>query len=265
MQNLDRSISVLQSQPYSKFYNLEPNDKRCLLTADIDWAPDFCIKYMLDIFRELEIPLTCFATHDSEILRSAQRQGQIEIGLHPDNTRPEPEHGLTRKIENLKKLYPGAIGLRCHRNFFGQNIAEMAVKSSISYDISTFLWNQPFISGYKDQFGINRFSYFWEDGIQLDTETELEVSKINFNTVGLKIFNIHPLLFYLNTVSDDQRRDAVRGITDLTKVEESYLSKYRKSDYGITNFTLDLIKKLKSENFQFFLCRDLLAQEKELL
>lgn len=263
MQNLNSSISILEAQPYFEFYNFDPSNKRCLLTADIDWAPDFCVKYMLTALKKLNIPVTCFATHDSDELRAAQEHGVIEIGLHPDNTRPEPGHGLTKKIENLKNLYPEAVGLRCHRNFFGQNIAEMAVRSGILYDVSTFLWNQPFISGYKDQFGINRFSYFWEDGIQLDTRTELSLSKVNFNTIGLKIFNIHPLLFYLNAISDDERRKAVKGITDLTKVKEGYLSKFRNTGYGIKSFTLDLLLRLQEEGFQFHLCSDLLVQEKE--
>ena len=38
-------------------------------TSDIDWAPEWAIKYMLDFFEKKNIPLTLFITHDSPIIK----------------------------------------------------------------------------------------------------------------------------------------------------------------------------------------------------
>src|SRR5262249_17565709 len=106
---------LFENDPFVSLYNLD-GFSTFAMTADIDWAPEYAIDDMLDLFSDAGITVSCFATHASPVLKSAGRS--VEIGLHPDYTRPHPEHGLIRKLDELKELFPEATGVRSHRNFF---------------------------------------------------------------------------------------------------------------------------------------------------
>ena len=112
-----------------------------------------------------------------------QKRDWLEVGLHPDNTRPDKEAGLNNKIAVLKEFYPDAVGLRCHRNFFGQNIADLAVRADLKYDISHVLWQKPWCQAFVDQWGLVRASYGWEDGLHCDYNLPFDLGAVDFSSL----------------------------------------------------------------------------------
>ncbi len=227
------------------FYNLESLTDVCL-TTDIDWAPDYANELVFDIVANHDYEITAFATHDSPLLR--RPPSHVEIGLHPDNTRPDPAHGVRDKIAALKDLYPEAVGLRCHRNFFGQNIADLAAQAGIRYDVSNILWNQPFCLSHIDYNGMVRFSYMWEDGIHCDQKVPFDISEINICSPGLKILNIHPILIYLNAPDDNYRRQVTKRYSALANAPKKEIDADVFGGYGIASFWKDLLAYLKNRN-----------------
>lgn len=67
------------------YYDLDGLKDVCL-TADIDWAPDYASELALDIAASYGCQITAFATHRSSLLRAPP--SHVEVGQHPDNTRP---------------------------------------------------------------------------------------------------------------------------------------------------------------------------------
>lgn len=232
-----------EGDPFVAFYNLD-GLSTVVLTTDIDWAPDYATAELLELVAAEGFCITAFATHDSPLLRAAG--DFVEVGLHPDNTRPDPNLRFARKILDLKDLYPESVGLRCHRNFFGQNISDLAKSAGITYDISTFLWQQPFAQCHLDYNGLVKMSYVWEDGIHADLGLPLEINLLKLDQPGLKILNVHPILVYLNAPDDNFRRNALRGIDDLTGVPASRLQPLVYRGYGFRDFYRDLLRHFRS-------------------
>jgi hypothetical protein len=172
----------------------------------------------------------------------------VEIGLHPDNTRPDPRYGLARKLSTLKEIYPESIGMRAHRNFFGQNIAHYAREAGLVYDVSVLNWCRPFGQVFQDQYGLYRMSYNWEDGVHADMGLDWDLKHLPIEQPGLKIFNCHPIFIYLNAPDDDYRRAIVRDYPNLQDAPEAALKSAIYPGYGAREFLLDLLRTLKSRN-----------------
>lgn len=255
MQPCNELIELYSNDPRAKFYNLDVV-KTMFLTTDIDWAPDFATEDLFQTVTQRGFKITAFATHKSELL--AQKNSLIEIGLHPDNTRPDKEFVFANKLNDLKNIYPESVGLRCHRNFFGNNISDLAVKAGLKYDVSTLQWLQPFCSAFIDYNKLIRASYFWEDGIHCDTRTAFEISKVRLDTPGMKIFNVHPILIYLNAPNDDYRREVTKVYKDLTQAKYSDLKEKIYKGYGIKTFYVDLLEHFKNLGLETLHMKDII-------
>jgi hypothetical protein len=208
------------------------------------------------------LKLTIFTTHESPVLK--KQPDFVEVGLHPDYTR---QNGtiFEESLIKLKAAYPQAIGTRSHRNFFGQNIADLNHRHGMEYDASLFLWNQPFCQGFQDHNGMSRFSYFWEDGIHLDMGLPLSWKSIRLNTPGLKIINIHPMLIYLNSKTDDHRRSVTSQYRDLTQAPKGEVDCYRNKSPGIKDLWESLLLKISQEGIRTHTLNQLQSCTKGLL
>jgi predicted heme/steroid binding protein len=242
------------NDPLAPFYNLN-EFKDVVLTCDVDWAPDYAIAEVLDLIAGYDFKANFFATHKSDLL--LQKSEAVEVGIHPDFTRQNSKLTHEQRINDLLHLYPESKGTRSHRNFFGQNISDMAKAAGLKYDASVFLWNESFCNTHIDYNGMVRFSYMWEDGIHLDTNTPKDISKINLHTPGMKILNVHPILIYLNAETDDQRREVTKKYSDLTKASYKEVKKHVNAGYGIKDFYKEILKYLKSMNVRSHLLSDL--------
>jgi hypothetical protein len=236
--------NLFSNDNWAQFYNIDA-PTTFSLTTDIDWAPDYAIEDVFGLVEASGFSLTAFATHPSTILKAPPKW--LEIGLHPDFTRPDPQHGISRKILELKELYPNSIGVRAHRNVFGQNIAHLAREAKMTYDASVLLWVRPWCQIFRDQFGLVRMCYNWEDGVHADMGLDWSLSHVPISGPGLKIFNIHPIFIYLNCPNDDYRRDAVRHYRDLQNAPERDLKPLIYKGYGARSFLIDLLAKLKDD------------------
>ena len=56
-------------------------DSFCV-TIDVDWAPDYILKYCIELLQAKNIQATIFATHRSEIFKDLD-EDMFEVGLHP--------------------------------------------------------------------------------------------------------------------------------------------------------------------------------------
>ncbi len=246
--------NYFKNDPLSQFYNLNKLDS-VILTCDVDWAPEYAIESVINLIAKYGFKINIFATHKSEVL--LKKHEHVNIGLHPDFTRPSQKDWFDKKILNLKEIYPNSKGMRSHRNFFGQNIGDLAHQAGLKYDVSFFLWNEPYCQAHLDYNGMVRFSYFWEDGIHLDLGKSFDVSSINLESPGLKILNIHPILFYLNSDTEDHRRAVTSQYSDLTIAPKLEIDNEINRGYGIQNFYKEILNYLKTKNVKTYFLEEL--------
>ncbi len=247
------AADLFAHDPLRAFYNLD-GISDVFLTCDVDWAPEYAIEAVL---REVEShgqKLTIFATHDSAVLKNAA--SWLEVGIHPDFTRKHPAPWFDERVATLKALYPDAVGTRSHRNFFGQNIGDIARANGLQYDVSTFLWNEVFCQAHMDYNGMLRFAYMWEDGIHLDMGMPLDFSAIRLNAPGLKILNVHPILIYLNSQTEAHRRSVTSRYKDLVSAPLHEVQAEVNSAIGIATLWKALLDWLAEHNVRTHCLRD---------
>jgi hypothetical protein len=245
-------LASLASSPFAPYYNLDGLTD-VFLTADVDWAPDYAIDHLLRAVEARKMKLTIFATGKSASLQKPP--DWLEVGLHPDFTR-KTGPWIDERMAALKALYPEAVGMRSHRNYFGQNIADLAHANGLLYDASNILFNQPYTQAHVDYNSMIRFSYMWEDGLHLDMKYGLDLSRVTLESPGLKIINAHPVLFYLNSVSDDHRRKVTRRYSDLTTALKADIDPERNTGRGIGTVWLEMLDDFAKRGIRTHCLRD---------
>ena len=224
-------------------------EKVACFTMDVDWAPDFVIKACVDWFLTQRIPVTLFCTHVSEYcMLELAGEKKVEIGIHPDFSRNDDAF---KCIANLLDIYPNAEVSRSHKNIDGRVVTDALVENGIKYHSNKILFGATHLTPTKTYNGMLELPYFWEDGYHLELGLDLSLSTIDFESNGFKIFNIHPVLFYLNLIDDEIRKEATYFINDLTKVEKKYLDKFVRKERGIADFTKDIALYLRDKGFVF--------------
>lgn len=212
--------------------------RKFLVTVDTDWAPEWCIQWLLDELLNFEYHPIIFFTNSSEI--PIRYRGKIEVGIHPDFSRKNFEESVSN-FKQLKKMFPDAIISRSHRNVFGQHIARLLIENNIKFDVSTLLFNIK-TSNWTDSRGLRRISYSFEDGVYLDELVKNPNIKINFQEERPTIVNLHPVLLYLNSINDTNRRSFTSRYSDLTKVPRDIFDEFsNKSELGIRDFVWHLL------------------------
>ena len=246
--------SLFAHDPLAKFYNLGGLTD-VFLTADVDWAPEYAIEEVLRTVESFGMKLTMFATGPSVLLTSPPKW--LEVGIHPDFTR-KAGPWLDERLAALKALYPGAIGTRSHRNFFGQNIADLAHACGLKYDASSVLFNQILAQAHVDYNGMTRFSYVWEDGLHLDMGLGLDLSRTTIEWPGLKILNVHPMLIYLNSPSDNHRRAVTRRYQNLVDAPKTEIDAERNTGRGIGDVWREMLADFSTRTIRTHCLRDVL-------
>lgn len=244
---------LLAKDPLAPFYNLDGLTDVCL-TCDVDWAPEYAIEAVLGAVEAHGHTLTIFATHDSAVLKNPP--AWLEVGLHPDFTRRHPAPWFDERMAALKALYPNAVGMRSHRNFFGNNIADLAKANGLIYDASTIAWNEPLCLGHRDYQGLLRMAYCWEDGIHLDCGLPRDFSATTLMTPGLKILNVHPILIYLNSQTEDHRRSVTGRYRDLAHAPKAEIDADRFTGEGIASLWHALLGWLAEQGIRTHCLRD---------
>jgi hypothetical protein len=172
-------------------------------TTDVEWAPEWAIADLFGFFRECRIPLSPFLTHASPIVRElyAPPEMRRRLGLHP-NFLPGSSHGKTRDevIDAVFALWPDAVGFRSHC-FYEDSPTVLALRQrGMLYDSNLCLFLQPACVPLLHHAGLVRFPVFWEDDVHFGHQLPFQFAPFerHFEKPGLKVINLHPLLFALN-------------------------------------------------------------------
>ena len=93
-----------------------------LFTIDADWAPDFMIEKIANIFLDNNLPATFFVTHKSNYLKDLLTDKNFEIGIH--------FYKFAYKDEKVQKKHDKELTDFYHeiRNFYNTNITIIKIQ-----------------------------------------------------------------------------------------------------------------------------------------
>jgi len=205
--------------------------KRIFLTVDVDWAPDYMIEYLLDIFREFNTSATVFTTHPSTLLKNLQHDDNFEIShhLYIDEASSQGKDVVTA-INYLKKYYPHAAGNRFHLLAHSYRHLECLGDFGYQYDVSVLRFNGSYLLPvFHHDLQMVLLTYCWEDGICENSRLPLNVS---FHNPGVKIINFHPLNVYLNGEDSSNRIALLKDNPSLLDCPRPRAHRYRSQGNG---------------------------------
>lgn len=203
--------------------------KRLYLTFDVDWAPDYMLRNVLQILEPYDAGVTFFATHETPLLREVAAVGRHEVGFHP-NLMPSSSQGagVEQVLGALSSWYPQATGCRFHVLGFSYRDLMRLPSAGIRYDVSRLMYNTPYLlPAYHHDLDLTLFPYMWEDGIAENAGWPVSIESMRLDTPGLKILNFHPMNVFINGPTAEARMNFISNAGPLLDCPEDKARAHR--------------------------------------
>ena len=225
-----------------------------VITIDLDWAPDFAIRYAANILIKKRVKATWFITHDSPAVRELFNYPDLfEIGIHP-NFMPGSTQGKTYKeiLNNLLKIAPNAKSVRMHGLFQSSDILRMlTVDFNLKNDVSIFLWQTPYIIPtylkFSNEKMLVRVPYLWAEQEEMIRKDAFILENRFLNWIGLKVFSFHPIYVYLNA-SSTKSYEEIKRKYPYPLCNKKDISSYVHGSKGVYKFFIQLIDQTLEVN-----------------
>lgn len=184
-------------------------------SVDTDWAPVELIEELLGLFESRGIRVTVFVT-DSVLGIDRHRH---ELAMHPNITDISDIQPELRRLARLLGEVHGERGHGLIQSY--RHLAEFA-RHGIRYTSNYVLFNQAGIQPVMLTPEILELPIFWMDYIHLEMYAgdpdSFHCDYLDLSSPGLKIFDIHPHHYFLNTTSlshYERARDKYKDVAAL--------------------------------------------------
>lgn len=200
--------------------------RRFVLTGDVDWASEHCIRSYVDHAASHGIVPTLFVTHRSAVVDEAAAAGKIDLGIHP-NFLPGSSHGATTDevMDHVLDIVPRPVACRSHCFVDGSHVAQVVARRGIAVDSNICCHLQENLPVLNHWNGVKRLPVFFEDDVHWEQGGSWDFARYHdaFASPGLKILNFHPFMWTLNA-PDEAFYTAHRAhIPTLTQAEAEAL------------------------------------------
>jgi hypothetical protein len=221
------------------------------ITLDVDWAPDFVLEEVIDLFSEYKLPSTIFATHDSSILKKLPSD-TFEIALHPNYiAMHDDKAGFDYQNETLKlqNIYPEAKGIRSHGIVQSAKLHAFWKEIGLEYESNQYI---PFdISFFRDYTGLTRCHVYWGDNIPLITNSMKNNINLKITDKFPRVLVFHPIHIYLNTYSLNHYNEA-KILMDKVNLDKHV----NRQERGIKDMIISLFTHASNHNYKFGLLKN---------
>lgn len=219
-------------------------------TVDVEWAHPEVLATLVAAFDERQLPATFFCTHPNIAVPGHER------GLHPNFRRQgQPVQALRRRLgdeaflalddsqlvqlvlEEAKSFAPEARGLRTHSLFFASEYVSLYAGHGLVYDCSYLMHRVPGLQAGLREPGLALLPTFFMDHAELlRRQPSFRLEDLNLEAPGLKIFDFHPNMVFLNVQCDDHYQECRLHYHDV-----DWLRRNRRSGAGVGTFFLDVL------------------------
>lgn len=228
------------------------------ITIDIDWASEEVVNDVVELLDERNLRATFFCTHAGIMLEKHER------ALHPnfrrsgdslkliqqemgDGFQRASEEILYKKIVSLTQSFcPEAIGVRGHSLFYDSQLLSIYHDCGLQYE-SNYL--MPLVTGlapFYKEYDMVEIPIFFNDHFELKTNaTRFCFDNFNLNAPGLKVFQFHPNMIYINAATNSHYLESKAFYHDAEKLKKS-----RYKGRGAREFFIELLDKLALQQDQ---------------
>jgi hypothetical protein len=237
---------------------VQSDENTIVLSFDVEWAGPAIVN---DILAELDkrgLAGTFFCTHNGidvpgheralhpNFRRDGDTIRQLQKKFGPEFDKLSDDDVIRQVLETTWNFCPEAVGLRTHSLYFELKLLAMMKQLGLDYDSSCMLPLQGHISPFSTMWGITEIPIYYMDHMDLvNGLTGFRVDDLKLDQKGLKVFNFHPTLIYLNAESDESYQKAKLDYTD-----PDALLKKRFTGRGTRSLFLDLLDTMASGSFK---------------
>jgi hypothetical protein len=191
-------------------------DNAIAFTVDVEWAHSEVLADVVRLFDDHGVKATFFCTHPGPI------PGH-ERGLHPnyrrngdtvrkffatrsDERKEYTDDELSRFVlSKTKEFAPEAVGVRSHSLYYDSSLLPIYAELGLQYDSSYFLPLEPALRPVQKEFGVLELPIFYMDHHDLVARaSDFRIDSLGLDTPGLKVFDFHPNLVFINARDNEQ-------------------------------------------------------------
>ena len=249
----------------SIFFQKKVEHNLICLTIDVEWASPDVLADLVSILDDHKLPATFLCTHANINLPD-----RYERGLHPNFRRGgetlqklEAEVGaalnewsdieIYRYVVQTTHTYcPEAIGVRAHSLFYDSALIPIYREAGLQYDSSYF---QPMVLGlspYLKEYELLEIPIYYMDHIDLlEQITEFKVENLHLDQSGIKVFDFHPNMVFINASNEEQYLDSKPYYHNYEQ-----LLKRRYSGRGVRTLFLELLDFIATKQLPTATLRD---------
>lgn len=187
------------------------------ITVDVEWARAEVLADLVGLLEERGLRATFFCTHpgvkvpghERALHPNFRRNGDIvrQWRDRADAAGVEPADGeVYRHVVDITKTFcPEAVGVRSHSLFYDSELLPLYREVGLEYDSSYFLPLQPRLAPIRKECGILELPIYFMDHFDIiEGVSGFRVEGLGLDRPGLKVFDFHPNLVYLNAATNEE-------------------------------------------------------------
>lgn len=233
--------------------------KKIFLTFDMDWASDEVLRDFYDLICELDVCGTIHVTHSTNLLDIFQRDGKLELGIHPNYNMlldgGEEGRSYEEVISDIHEIVPNAVTVRSHSLTTSSRIEFKCKEYGLKYDLNMLYppQNGDCIRCYKNVSGLYKIPFIYEDDIWLMSGEKKSASYyLSDDFLAPRVFNFHPIHIFLNSESIDRYEKARSSFNNYNE-----LLRFKNiNEFGIKDYFLELVKISRQKGYVFSKIKD---------
>lgn len=237
------------------------------LTVDVEWASPAILQDIVTLLDERNLQATFFCTqpdinvngHERAIHPNFRRGGDILKNLH-NEIGSELYNWTDREIyqhiiKNVKNFCPEAVGVRAHCLFFDSALLATYRHAGLEYDSSYFLPMARDLRPVWKESDILEIPIYYMDHVDLMShETGFNIAGLRMEQPGMKVFDFHPNMIFLNVSTETQYLESKPYYHDYEQ-----LLRLRNPGRGIRTLFLELLDYIKKEKLTTVVLADVNA------
>lgn len=220
-------------------------------SVDVEWAAPAVLDDTTALFDSFGIAATFFVTHPGVVVSGHERALHPNFRRDGDTYRALSNAGQRSDAEINKHVIatthgfaPEAKGVRAHSLHFDSTLLPLYIQHGIEYDSSVRL---PLMEGLRPcllQHDIIEIPTYYADYFDLVAQaTSFNVRSIDLESDGVKVFDFHPNLVYINAPDEPSYFATKNFYRDAER-----LRAHRYRGRGTRTFLVELLETVKSQS-----------------
>jgi len=232
-------------------YMTLPQNLACL-TVDEEWAHPAVLSDLCRLLDERSLQATFFCTqpdvkvpgHERGLHPNFRRNGDTLRRFHKEVNPHSEEVEDTRiyqyVVETTRGYCPEAKGVRGHSLHYDSELMAIYHQAGIEYDSSCCLPLMENLRPVWKEFDIVEFPIYYIDHFDLKSQrTGFELTKLRLDRPGLKVFNFHPNMVFINAQTNHDYLATKPYYHDYDR-----LLSFRRPGRGVRTLFLELLDTL---------------------